>query len=181
MSKGKSIFYLTATIVFLVSAFTIFEFRVDGSLMGRLWQFVRGNQVDYEGLRITLPRYWLAFHRAGDLMLVHMAGDSSVKVIFMTTLLNDPGKWEQVRPSWVESRNEKFGSEGYEPTTIPTILVLGQPSTCLGFAPKNDMGKREIVCAIAEGHMLVTFSGHESDQLTFTSIMGSVQTISGAP
>ena len=107
MSKGKSIFYLTATIVFLVSAFTIFEFRVDGSLMGRLWQFVRGNQVDYEGLRITLPRYWLAFHRAGDLMLVHMAGDSSVKVIFMTTLLNDPGKWEQVRPIFGSSPEMK--------------------------------------------------------------------------
>jgi hypothetical protein len=176
MPKRKAIFYLIAAIVVVLSAFTVFEFRVDGSLLGELWQFVRGNQVDYAGLRITLPRYWLAIRPADDMELVHMAGDRTAKIVLMTTPLNDPSKWEQLRPSWIESRNAKFESEGYEPTTIPTILAFGKPSTCLGFVPKNDRGKREIVCAIADGHMLAAFSGHESDVPTFTSIMDSVRT-----
>jgi len=178
MPKRKTIFYLTATIVIVMSVFVIFEFRVDGSLIGGLWQFMRGNQVDYERLRITLPRYWLAIHSSEDLVLVHMAGDRTAKVVLMTTLVNDPDKWEQIRPSWIESRNAKFESEGYDPITIPTILALGKPAACLGFTPKSNETKREIVCAIADGHVLATFDGRESDVRNLISILGSVRALS---
>jgi len=173
--KTNKVLCWSACIVLSVAAFAIFEIRIDGSILGRLWQAIRGHQVSYAGLRITLPNGWLALYPSNDLMLLHLAGDHTARIVLMTTLMNDPKRWAELKSSWIESRNAKFESEGYEVVATPAFSIADESPTCLSFAMKSNHAKREIVCAINDGHVLVVFSGRENDVESFVFAMTSVR------
>lgn len=166
----------TTTVLILLSIFTIFEVDVDGSLFGALWQIVYGDQVVCGGLKITLPRHWMAVSSKNSTLLVHLAGKNTAEIFFVPTN-SDSGKWEQGRFRWLESKRAKYAAEGYEQLPTPNITTLGEPATCLEVALKGNTAQVRLDCGIADGRMLVTFKGIDKDIPTLNFILASLRPV----
>jgi hypothetical protein len=176
--KSKTICTLAAVITG-IAVFTVYELRVDGSILGSLWQLLRGNHVEYSGLTISLPRHWVAVRLEDKLILVGVAGHNTADVVFQKIPGVTPNKWKQNRLRWVEMRQTKYRSEGYESVTPPPITVLGEPATCVEAVSQSGKGRIRIECGIDEGHMLVSFTGTENDVPKFVSLLDSLHPAPG--
>jgi hypothetical protein len=161
-------------VVTAASGFTIYEARVDGSIAASVWQLLRGNQVEYAGLKITLPRYWIAVHSADRLLLIHMVDHNTTRVSFLAPQHWDRNKWEQNRLRWVEGTLVDYEEKGFKSAFPPSMVVLGESPTCLE-AVSKDKEEVDIQCGIAEGRMLVTYWGTANDIPYFVSIVGSIE------
>jgi hypothetical protein len=167
-------FLCLCLVVIVAAGFTIYEGRVDGSIAASLWQLLRGNQVEYAGLKITLPRYWIAVHSADKLLLIHMVDHNTTRVGFLRLPHWDRSKWEQRRLLWVEGTLVDYEEKGFKPAFPPSMVVLGESPTCLE-AVSKDKGEVDIQCGIAEGRVLVTYWGTENDIPYFVSMVGSIE------
>ena len=152
------------------SAFADYELRVDGSVVGGLWQFIWGDHVEYSGLTIRLPRHWVAVRRPGREVLLGVANRNTAQVFFGAF-----EKDKRIPPDWVELILAAHKSEGYESVTPPAISALGEPVTCVYVVSLNNKAVQVIDCGIDGGRMLVEYLGTESDIPQFISLMGALQ------
>ncbi len=166
---------LSLGVVFAALAgFALYTIDVDGSLFESLWQSARGNEVEYGGLRADLPRYWIAVPWHGKLWMIRFGGGKTEEVVFWILPRHGRNRWEQNRMKWADGQAADFVRRGYQPESAPSVLVLGEPATCVEAASK-EYGGEEIECGAADGQFLLSYFGPKEDVPYFVSIVGSLQ------
>ncbi len=172
-SKNKVLFSLAFLGLLVLSAFTIFEFEVDGAVLGELQQFVWGQQIVCGNLKTAVPRYWVSVCRAHGMLLARVAGKQTVEV-YLVPVSGDPAKWEQNRIRWLDYKTREYQSEGFEPMSPPHIESLGGPATCIAGVNTNSAEVR-LECGTFDGRILAVFKGKEKDIPNLISILTSLR------
>lgn len=162
-------------VIVALAGFALYELRRDSSLVGGALQALRGNQVGYSNLTITLPSNWVALHSGAKLMLINVASGNRTQVFFQAFPTITSQMWEQNSAAWIESRLGEYRSEGYEIITSPEILANGQPATCIEAASHASKEIRRMECVLEGGRTLATYSGVAADIPPFVSMLGSLR------
>jgi hypothetical protein len=171
---GLPIILALGVVFAALAGFALYTIDVDGSLLGSLWQSARGNEVEYGGLRASLPRYWIAVPWRGKLWMIRFGDGKTEEVVFWVLPHHDRKRWEQNRMRWADGQAADFVRQGYHVEPPPSVLVLGEPATCVRAVSKED-GGAEIHCGTADGQFLLSYFGPEEDVRYFISIIGSIQ------